>query len=523
MDVLNALKAQMKQIWDGLTPGQRTTGVVLVGLMAAALAATALWSGNPEYVPLFPAPLESPDQVGNILKTLKAADIPARQEKGLILVPAASYDKAYIELTGKSAWPQDQTTADMKGLVDDWRLSDPGRRERARLSLQARLGRMVTMMEGVQSATVLLAEGNNGIFSGERYEPKATVQVALRPQVEGLSPGVAETIRRMVAFGVQGIKPETVAVVDNQGRIYEERKTDDDQAVMTTFDKLRREREADIVAKVRNALAPIAGPKIAVSAAVILNQDKVKEHALRVNPDEVVVDSERTRSRTATSTPSEIGGVPGTSSNLVDNTPEAAGAPLTNSNEEESEIHRTASTTETEIVKGVGDARQITVGVLVPQAKDATALDPKTLDTYRDFVMKAAGLTDPKFVTVSSVAYDATPAVPTPTWRVALDLLAAHLSEIILGILAVGALVIMGRLLRGSAAGPAGAGAGGPEGVEGAVAAISRARKDLAEPLAESSPEAARYAEMEGRVREMVRKDPRISAGLVKRWLLSTK
>jgi flagellar biosynthesis/type III secretory pathway M-ring protein FliF/YscJ len=55
------------------------------------------------------------------------------------------------------------------------------------------------------------------------------------------------------------------------------------------------------------------------------------------------------------------------------------------------------------------------------------------------------------------------------------------------------------------------------------VAAIARARKEMAEPLPETSPEAARYAEMEGRVREMVRKDPRISAGLVKRWLLSVK
>jgi flagellar M-ring protein FliF len=519
MDVLNALRTQVKQIWEGLTPGQRTTGMLLVGLMVAALAATALWSGNPEYVRLFETPLEGPEQVGNILKALKAANIPARQEKGLILVPAASYDKAFIELNGKAAWPQDQTTSDMKGLVDDWRLSDPGRRERARLSLQARLGRMVTLMEGVQSATVLLAEGNNGIFSGERYEPKATVQVALRAQVEGLSSGVAETIRRMVAFGVQGIKPETVAVVDNQGKIYEERKTDDDQAVMSTFEKMRRDREADIVGKVRNALAPIAGAKIAVSAGVILNQDKVRERAVSVDPDRVVVDSERTESRTSTSASSEVGGVPGTSSNLVDNTAEAGKAPLNTSTEEKSEIHRTASTTETETVKGVGDARLITVGVLVPQAKGATALDQKTLDTYRDFVMKAAGITDPKFVTVAGVVYDAAPVVPVVRWREALDLLLAHLNEVILGILAVGALVIMGRLLRrGAKPEPVGAG-----GVEEVVSAISRARKDLAEPLPESSPETVRYAEMEDRVREMVRKDPRISAGLVKRWLLSTK
>lgn len=517
MDVLNAVRTQMKQIWEGLTPGQRTAGVGLVGLMAAALAATALWSGNPEHVRLFETPLESPEQMGNILKTLKAANIPARQERGLILVPAASKDKAFMELSGKNAWPQDQTTADMKGLVDDWRLSDPGRRERARLSLQARLGRMVAMMEGVQSASVLLAEGNNGIFSGERYEPKATVQVALDPQVEGLSSGVAETIRRMVAFGVQGIKPETVAVVDNQGRIYEERKTDDDQAVMSTFDTLRRKREADIVGKVRNALAPIAGAKIAVSAAVILNQDKEKIRAVRVNPDEVVVDSERTESRTGTSAPGEIGGVPGTSSNLVDNTAEAGQVPLTSSNEEKSEIHRTASTTESETVKGVGDLKQVTVGVLVPYPKEAPGPDAKTLDTYRDFVMKAAGLTDPKFVTVASVAYDTTPAVPTDRWREALDFLLAHTNEVILGILAVGALVIMGRLMRGGAAGPE------PVGAEGALSAISRARKALAEPLPETSPETARYAEMEGRVRDMVRKDPRISAGLVKRWLLSTK
>ena len=42
------------------------------------------------------------------------------------------------------------------------------------------------------------------------------------------------------------------------------------------------------------------------------------------------------------------------------------------------------------------------------------------------------------------------------------------------------------------------------------------------ETLPTSSPEGERFAVMETRVRDMVRKDPRISAGLVKRWLITT-
>lgn len=521
MDVLTNWMNQAAQIWKGLNPGQRVMAGVFAALAVVGLFGTALWSGRAEGVPLFPAPLENPEQVGNVLRILKAANIDVRQEKGQILVPPAQKDRAFIELSGKSAWPKDQGLAEIQDLSNDWKLSDPARRERARMTLQTRLAKMIALMEGVQSANVLLAEGNNVPFSGERFEPKATVQVLLRSGVESLSSGVAETIRRVVAFGVQGVKPSTVAVVDSLGRIYEERARDDDQAVMTTFEKLRRDREEDIVRKVHNALTPIAGNRIAVSAAVTLNQDREKVHSVKVNPDEVVVVDERTESRASTGPGIEAGGVPGVSSNLNGAPGETGPATMVSSTEEKSEIHRMASTVDTETVKGVGDVRQATVGVLVPYAKGTAEPDEKTIGTYRDFVMKAAGITDPKFVTVSSVPYDPAPAPTTGKLDEAVSLLGRYADQILMGVLVLGALVMLGRLLKPAPpAAPAETAQEG--GVAGAVRAIGRAGETLA-PIPDSNPEAARFSEMETRVREMVRKDPRTSAGLVKRWLISTK
>ena len=89
-------------------------------------------------------------------------------------------------------------------------------------------------------------------------------------------------------------------------------------------------------------------------------------------------------------------------------------------------------------------------------------------------------------------------------------------------LLAVGALVVLGLVLRRGGAAPTAFEGGEGEGVAGAVAAIRRARGGSAEPIPEMSPESARFAEMEKRVRDMVRKDPRMSAGLVKRWLMTS-
>ena len=522
MEVLTQMWAQVKKGWEGMTSAQRALGVALVGLMVAALVGGALWGGRVEYVSLFEKRLESADQVGSVLRTLQAAGIEVRQEKGQIQVPAAQYDRAFMELSGKSAWPQDQTTLDLKGLADDWKLSDGARKERARLSLQARLGRMLAMMQGVQSANVLLAEGNNTPFSGERFDPKASVQIALKEGVEALSPGVAETIRRVVAFGVQGVKPESVSVVDSLGRIYEARPTDETQVAMSDLDHLRRTREEELKRTIYNALAPIAGPRIAVAVSVVLNQDRVTAHEVKVNPDEVLVQDEKTESRSSTGTSAEEGGVPGVSSNLNERPAvNAVAGPTSTSTEKKTEIHRVSTHSETQTVKGIGDVKQVTVGVLVPYAKAAPAPEAKTLDEYRRFAMAAAGLTDAQFVTVAGLPYDPAPVAAPDRLQDILGTASAHADQIILAVLAVGALLILGRALRSGAPVPV---RGGGEEVEtGKAAALAAIRKAQAEPLPEMTPESQRFADMEQRVRDMVRKDPRVSAGLVKRWLMTTK
>ena len=492
------------------------SGLALVGLMAAALAAAGLWGGQSDYVALLRAP-ENPQEVGSVLAILKSADIPVRQEGGQILVTASAKDRAYIELSGKSAWPADQSLDELKGLNDDWRMSDQGRRERARLSLQNRLGRMIGSVTGVLTGTVQIAEGNNAVFSSEHFDTTATVQVGLRRGLESLPDGVAETIRRMVAFGVTGLKPAAVVVVDNLGRIYEEHGSEFQAA--DTFEKLRRQKVEELNATLRNGLAPIVGPRIAVSSAIELNQDREKVVSHKVNPDETMVTDEKNKTRTQTGGTTETGGPVGTTSNVTSNSDATSGTPVSSSlTEEESEIHRDGSHEDREIIKGVGDIKKVTVGVLIPYAKGTPEPDAKTLDTCRNWVMKASGIADPQFVTVSSLAYDPAPAVQASRSDEAIAALLAHGDQLGVLLLAVGALVVLGMVLRRGGSRAAYAEEEGAGGVAGAVAAIRRAR---AEPLPEMTPEGTRFAEMESRVKEMVRKDPKMSAGLVKRWLMT--
>ncbi len=523
MDVLKQFWAQTKKTWEGLTSGQRAAAVALVGAAVVVLAAVPLWGGaSSERVPLFARPLESDEKVGTILGVLKAANIDARVEKGQILVPSSSRDQAFTILSSKKAWPEDQSTLELSGLNDDWRIGEQARRERARLMLQSALVRMIRKLDGVHGADVLLAEGNNAVFAGERFEPKAAVMVTLKPGTAMLSAGAAETIRRMVAFGVQGVQSSTVNVSDSQGRIYPERPADDDQQVTTTWEKMRREKEEENVVKVRNALAPIIGNRIAVSCAVVLNRDKVTEEELRLNPDEVVVIHEKNESKTVTGGAPEGGAVPGVFNNL-EQVPAAAastGNPGGNSTEEKSELERRSSEKRTSTVKGVGDVRQVSVGILIPFAKGSTEPDAKILGTYREFAMNAVGILEPKLVTVAAVPYEPEAPLPAPGRMQELRaFLMEHFDRVLLAVLVLGALVVLGLALRRGSPRPALA----PAGLEGAVAAIAKSRQQGIEPLPEMGAEGKRFNEMEGRIREQVRKDPKIAAGLVKRWLMVAK
>ncbi len=522
MDVLKQFWAQCKKTWEGLSGGQRAAGIVLAGALIATLAAVPLWGGgSPERVPLFPRPLDSDEKVGSVLAVLRTADIEARAEKGQILVPASSKDRAFTVLSTKNAWPEDQSTVELKGFLDDWRLSDQARRERGRMMLQSALSRMIRKLEGVLSADVLLAEGNNSPFSGERFEPKAAVVVALKPSVAMLSQGVAETIRRMVAFGVQGVQSSAVSVSDSLGRIYPEKPSDDDQAVTTTWEKMRREIEDENNVKVRNALAPILGNRLAVICHVVLNRDKETVVSDRVNPDEMFAHHEKTRSKTVTGGSGEPAGTPGVGSNIVEVPPGGtASGQAANSTEEESEIERTASRTQTSTVKGVGEVKYMSASILIPFAKGAAEPDAKILGTYREFAMNAVGIQDPKLVTVAAVPFEPEAPMAAPGhWQEIQAFVGEHFDRILLAILVLGALVVLGMALRKGSPHPAGAAAG----LEGAVAAIARSRQEAMEPLPEMGPDGKRYSEMESRIREQVRKDPKIAAGLVKRWLMTAK
>lgn len=519
MDVLKKLWGQAFQAWGGMTRGQRLAAGALAAAMLAVLAGSSGWAGRGAYVPLFPRALESEKKVGEVLGILRAANIPARQERGQILVPESARDRAFIELSGKSAWPEDQSTVELQGLKDDWRMSEGARKERSRLMLQSRLSRIVGMTQGVASASVLLAEGNENPFVLERLEPKAMVQVALSPGADMLPAQTAETIRRLVAFGATGLKPETVAVLDTLGRTYEARREGDDVEISTSFRNQERKLEEEIVGKVRNALVPLAGSRIAVTARVVLDRDRVRSTEHKVNPDEVVKLSEKTKSKVVKGAEPQPGGVPGVSSNLDLGAPAPAGGAgaATESTEEESEVENDASRKDTETVLGIGYDKRVTVGILVPYAKGAAEPDAQTLEKYRGFAKSAAGvISEDANVTVASVAYEPVAVTVKSRWQRLLDLAEANVDRILLLVLGVGGLVVLGSALRRMVPG----GAAAPT-VEATAEAARAARR--MEGLADASPETMRFAEMESRIRENVRKDPRVAAGLVKRWLITAK
>jgi len=83
-------------------------------------------------------------------------------------------------------------------------------------ALEVELARSFRTIGAVQSAGVHLAIPEKRLFERDRQPPWASI--ALKLQCD-LSPAQISAIRRLVASAVEGMKPELVSIVDEQGRL----------------------------------------------------------------------------------------------------------------------------------------------------------------------------------------------------------------------------------------------------------------------------------------------------------------
>jgi flagellar M-ring protein FliF len=514
------LANQAKGFWTGLTPVRRVALVVLfAGVVVGALALYA-FSSRVDLAPVFTNLSE--EDAGAIIAKLREQRIPFQVEGHALLVPKDKVAELRLQLA---------TDGLPKGGGVGFELFDKrtlGQSEftqklNYRRALMGELSRTISSLQAVERARVHLVIPERSVFVDRQQQASASVVLKLRAGRQ-LTQGQVQGVVHLVASAVDGLRPESVTVLDEEGRMLWRPRG---EGQMGSPD-LVSEEEQSIEHRVAGLVERVVGAgKVVVRVKAEVDRTQQELTVEDYDPEVRVLRSEQsTRESVGAAGGSGVttpGGVPGVRANLgvpagPTGTPTAASQSGVSreSAVRNYEIKRTTQRT----VNPGGKIRQLWVAVLVDgryEEKDGKrifkAREESEIKKIEDLVKSAVGFQAERGdkVTVQSIPFEGA-AAPGGSEPVVAEAPAEWTPYVTWGAVALGALLLLllgvRPWLKGRSRAPAPEPA--PALASPAVAALGSGTGETVEiPAATPREEALR----------LVRSDPKGAAQVIRRWI----
>ena len=185
-------------------------------------------------------------------------------------------------------------------------------------ALEGELVRTITALSPIESASVSLALPKDTLFVAKKVNPTASVMVKI---VEGrqLSLKQIRGIKNLVSASIPKMTSNDVMLIDSDG---ETLGAEDDMAQMGELSavqqKFKSKEERKKQAKIIEVISPFVGGKERLVAQVTIEYDfSIKNSTSEsYDPENVVRSEQISEEKREGSTPEQVGGVPGTVSNI---------------------------------------------------------------------------------------------------------------------------------------------------------------------------------------------------------------
>lgn len=384
---------QVKNVWGGMTQSQRVLFLLVSTALFAGLITLFLYSGKPDYAPLFRS--TDPQEAGRVVDALRELNIPYRLSSGgtVVEVPQDKLYEARMKLAQKG-FPSKGTGFEIfdKGTFG---LTSFLQRVNYQRALQGELERTIATLAEVEAARVHIVLPEERLFAEEEKEPTASVVLRLRPGAT-LKEAQIEAIAHLVANSVEGLRPERVAIIDDQGNILasgtKEGVTLLSLANLTAAQlEIKREVEEVLARRIQTMLESVLGARQAVvRVSADLNFERregEKETFEPVLEGEGIVRSTKETEERYQGTATPPGGTAGVASNIpIYAEPEGRGTQSTYARRESTvnyEVNRILE----RFSSSPGRIERLSVAVLVD-----SMLPQEAVEKVRSVVQAAAGL-----------------------------------------------------------------------------------------------------------------------------------
>ncbi len=203
-------------------PGWRLSGQWRLGAglfvgICLALALGYYWFLQTDYTVLYTG--LRPSDAAAIVTQLDAKGISHRLRDGgtTILVPSDQADTGHLAIAGSDIGSKGAVGFELFNK-SDMGLTDFAQKINYQRALQGELARTIMTMDAVETARVHLAIPERSLFRPNRSDPKAAVEVVVKPG-QSLAADRVAGIQQLIASSVPDLSLGDVVVIDGEGRI----------------------------------------------------------------------------------------------------------------------------------------------------------------------------------------------------------------------------------------------------------------------------------------------------------------
>jgi len=312
MEVLREFLARLSEAWGKLGRGQKSILALSAALAFTGLLVLAVWPAmaktNEEDKKGFATLYRDldPSEASQIVEGLKTAKIDYKLENQgkNILVPRAVVDEQRITFAAQGL-PRSGTVGWEIFDKSQLGLTDFVQNINYRRALEGEIGRTIAGLAPVEAARVLISIPKPTLFSDKEQPPTASVVVKMRGGQE-LDRKTTKGIAQLIASSVEGLKPQNVTILDQEGKVLNRGGGDDPSALVEGNAELRGQVEAFLQNKVSDLLDGIVGQgnhRVQISAEMDFEQmEKTQE---TYDPESKVVRSEQTEEETKDNSPAD--------------------------------------------------------------------------------------------------------------------------------------------------------------------------------------------------------------------------
>lgn len=315
-----ALFSQLVVLYDKLTKQQKLIiAVAIIGIVAFLLFLVIYTSKTQtfsEYEKLFEK--LSASDAAKIVEQLEKDKIPYKiEENNVIKVPKDSLYKERISIASLGIPKNGGVGFELFDKQEFGSTSFDQKIKHLR-ALEGELSRTINALSPIESSTVSLALPKETLFVSKQADPTASVMVNLK-EGSKLSAKQIRGIKNLVAASVPKLTVANVMLVNSDG----ETLGDDDEMVQMSELSVVQQRfkvkeEKKRQQKIIDVVSPFVGGKDKVVAQVTIEYDFSIQNSTseKYDPENVVRSEQVSEEKREGGTPKEVGGVPGTVSNI---------------------------------------------------------------------------------------------------------------------------------------------------------------------------------------------------------------